>query len=110
MENVKSIYRLVCKKYVRGRVWSSRVVSRYSADIPAQTVIQDTMLDCRFSEMYGDLQVSLILACADKVSNVDMCIVAREYKKRALKTCFTYELMRDVISVNDIEAFECDNP
>jgi len=86
------IYKLERIEYVRGRVVKRVIVGIYAGNIPAMELIRDIMADYPLSGAYYGLQVNIMLHLARSVDDINLGVIAREFKQFAPKTNVLYYL------------------
>jgi len=87
------IYKLERIEYVRGRVVKRVTVGEYDGHIPSMELIRDVMADYPQSGAYYGLQVNIMLHLACNVDDINLGVVAREFKTFAPKTNVVYYLL-----------------
>jgi len=86
------IFRLERVEYVRGRQVQRIIVGEYAGNIPAMELIRDIMADYPQSGAYFGLQVNIMLHLARNVDDINLGVLAREFKQFAPKTNVLYYL------------------
>jgi len=87
------IFRLERVEYVRGRQVKRIVVGEYAGYEPAMELIRDVMADYPQSGAYFGLQVNIMLHLAQRVDDINLGVIAREFKTFAPKTNVLYYIM-----------------
>jgi len=84
------IYRLTRVQSVRGSVVERVNIGEYAGYIPAMELIRDVMADYPQSGAYFGLQVNIMLHLACNVDDINIGVVAREFKQFSPETNVKY--------------------